>query len=537
MSEPKYVIAYDIGTTGVKTCVFSISDKIELLAAASEGYKLYVMPNGGAEQDPDEWWNAMRNSTNIVMKKSKINKENITGISFCSQMQGVVLVDKDAKAVRRAFSYMDQRATNELRDGMGGGIQIAGGNAVKVVKSLMYTGAAPLSVKDPIWKYKWTQKNEPENFKKVYKWLDVKEYLIARMTGEFVMTHDSAFSTMICDIKKKTWSEEMCRMLGVNMEHLAKIVKSTDKVGELSEKAAEELGLAEGTAVFGGGGDASLIGVGAGSVELGDTHIYQGTSGWVSTVVDKSIVDTNSMIAAIVGAKDGYYNYFAELETAGKCVEWVKDHLALDEIDVYLDKSHNLKRSKGDMETVYTNLFEYMAAVINEVPAGSNGVIFTPWLHGNRCPFEDPNARGMFFNISLDTGKSEMIRAVYEGVCFHLRWFLETEDKKIKTSDTIRFVGGGALSDVTCQILADCTGRTVETVDSPQNIGAVGAAIVIAVGTGIIDDITDAKKFIPASKTFKPNFAHKAVYDRNYKVYKNLYKSNKDNFADLNGQS
>ena len=129
-----------------------------------------------------------------------------------------------------------------------------------------------------------------------------------------------------------------------------------------------------------------------------------------------------------------------------------------------------------------------------------------------------------------------MIRAVYEGVCFHLRWFLETEDKKIKTSNTIRFVGGGALSDVTCQILADCTGRTVETVESPQNIGSVGAAIVIAVGTGIINDITDAKKLIPASKTFKPNFAHKAVYDRNYKVYTNLYKSNKENFAILNGQ-
>lgn len=176
-----------------------------------------------------------------------------------------------------------------------------------------------------------------------------------------------------------------------------------------------------------------------------------------------------------------------------------------------------------------------MAAVINDVPAGSNGVIFTPWLHGNRCPFEDPNARGMFFNISLDTGKSEMIRAVYEGVCFHLRWFLETQDKKIKTSNTVRFVGGGALSDVTCQILADCTGRTVETVDSPQNIGAVGAAIVIAVGTGIIGDITEAKKLIPAAKTFKPNYAHRAVYDRNYEAYVNLYKSNKKIFALLNG--
>lgn len=537
MANPTYVIAYDIGTTGVKTCVFSITDKIELLASQSEGYKLYVMPNGGAEQDPDEWWEAMRSSTATVMKKSKVKPENISGISFCSQMQGVVLVDKEGKPVHRAFSYMDQRATEEMKACMGGGPQIAGGNVVKVLKSLKATGAAPLSVKDPVWKYKWVEAHEPENFKRVYKWLDVKEYLISRMTGEFVMTHDSAFSTMIYDIHKKTWSDTMCKMIGVNPDHLAKIVKSTDKVGELTEKAASDLGLATGTAVFGGGGDASLIGVGAGAVELGDTHIYQGTSGWVSTVIDKSVVDTNSMIAGVVGAKDGYYNYFAELETAGKCVEWVKDHLALDEIDIYLDKSHNLKRGKGDYEKVYANLYDYMMAVVDTVPAGSNGVIFTPWLHGNRCPFEDPNSRGMFFNISLDTGKSELIRAVVEGVCFHLRWFIETEDKKIKTSEKIRFVGGGALSDITCQILADITGRTIETVESPQNIGSVGAAIVIAVGTGILNDITEAKKLIPASKTFRPNFANKPVYDRNFKAYTNLYKANKENFAILNGNN
>lgn len=133
------------------------------------------------------------------------------------------------------------------------------------------------------------------------------------MTGEFVMTQDSAFASMLYDIHKKCWSEEMCKIYGINPKHLAKIVKCTDKVGELSKKAADELELEPGTAVFGGGGDASLIGVGAGSVDLGDTHVYSGTSGWVSTVVDKSVVDTSAMIAAIVGARDGYYNYLQSL--------------------------------------------------------------------------------------------------------------------------------------------------------------------------------------------------------------------------------
>lgn len=529
----KYVISYDIGTTGVKTCLFEIDSAITLISAAMEGYKLYIMPDGGAEQDPDEWWSAICSTTKTVFSKCDIKPEQIEGISFCSQMQGLVLVDKDGVPVHRAFSYMDQRAKKQLKEGIAYGFKIAGANITKLIPSLLITGAVALSVKDPVWKYQWVRENEPENFKRVYKWLDVKEYIISRMTDRFVMTRDSAFATLLYDIRKghEGWSKKICKILNVNPDHLAEIVECTDKVGGLTAKAAQELGLKPGTAVFGGGGDASLIGVGAGSVELGETHIYSGTSGWVSTVVDKSVVDTSAMIAAVLGAQKDRFNYFAELETAGKCLEWVKDHLALDEIGIFLQKTHVAESP----ETVYTNLYDYLSKVIDEIPAGSSGVIFTPWLHGNRCPFEDPNARGMFFNVSLDVGKTELIRSVIEGVCFHLRWFLETEDKKIQTSSVVRFVGGGALSDVTCQILADITGRTVETVDSPQNVGAVGAAVIMAVGLGVLDDISHAKKLIPAKKTFVPNAKNKDVYDRNFAVYKTLYKNNKEAFKALNG--
>jgi len=527
-----YALAYDIGTTGVKTCLFEIDDGIKLIASAIEGYELYVYPDGGAEQDPNEWWSAMCSTTKKLIKSSKIKPEKIDGISFCSQMQGLVLVDKDGMPVRRAMSYMDQRAKKEIKKYMAYGPQIAGGNIPKVLKCLQITSAAPVSVKDPVYKYLWVRENEPENFRRVHKWLDVKEALIARMTGEFIMTEDSAFATLIYDIRKgkRCWSPELCKMLNVDMNHLAKIIKCTDKVGGLTEEAAKQLGLAAGTPVYGGGGDASLIGVGAGSVGLHDTHIYMGTSGWVSTVVDKNMVDTMAMIASTVGARPGYYNYFAELETAGKCLEWVKDHLALDEIGVYLKKTHVAE----DMESKYTNLYQYMSAVTMSVPAGSNGVIFTPWLHGNRCPFEDPNAKGMFFNISLETGKSELIRSVAEGVCMHMRWMLETQEKKTETSGVIRFVGGGALSDSTSQILADCLGRTIETVESPQNVGSVGAAVVVAVGLGIIKDVSESGKLIKADKIFKPNPANKAAYDKNFAVYKQLYKTNKENFKLIN---
>ena len=527
-----YVIAYDIGTTGVKTCVFRISETIELLGGVSEGYELYILPGGGAEQEPQEWWDAMCSSTRKALAEAGIAASQIEGISFCSQMQGLVAVDQAGMPLRRAFSYMDQRAEEELKKGMQFGLQVAGANVFRLLKSLSKTGAAALSVKDPVWKYKWIESHEPAVFASMYKWLDVKEALIARMTGRCVMTTDSAFATLLYDIHKKDWSREIADMLGVKWTHLPEIVPCTAQVGELRQQQAEELGLVAGIPVYGGGGDASLVGVGAGAVALGDTHVYSGTSGWVSTVVDKSIVDAGAMVAAIVGAQDGLYNYFAEQETAGKCVEWVKDHLALDEINVYLNH-HDLDLKHGDRETVHTNLYDYLMAVISEAPIGAGGVIFTPWLHGNRCPFEDPNARGVYFGISLETGKTELVRAVVEGVIYHLRWLLETQEKKTATSLVIRFVGGGALSDVLCQMLADCLGRTVETVASPQNVGAVGAAALVAVGKEIIPSLQDAKRLIPAVKTFKPDAEHKKQYDKFYAVYKKIYAANKKLFKEL----
>ncbi len=529
---PVRIIAYDVGTTGIKTCVFEISDKIKLLASAMEGYELYVMDNGGIEQEPYRWWEAMCNTTRKVLEEYQISAESIDGVSFCSQMQGLVLVDREGKPVRRAMSYMDQRAREELKQGMAYGIEIAGVNIIKLLKSLSITGAVAASVKDPIWKYKWVEKHEPEVFQKVYKWLDVKEYLICRCTGEFVMTPDSAFASLLYDTRKgkEGFSTEICKMLGVHMEHLPKIIQCTDMAGQITQEAARELLLKEGTPVFGGGGDASLIGVGAGSVNPGDTHIYSGTSGWVSTVVEKQAVDVTSMIAAIVGADKGRFNYFAELETAGKCLEWVRDHLALDEIDIYLEK----KNVSDSQEAIYKSLYDYMMHAIKNVPAGSNGVIFTPWLHGNRCPFEDSNARGMFFNISLETGKTELIHAVLEGICYHLRWQLEASGRKVKTSEVIRFVGGGALAPLTCQMLSDMLGREIETVDNPQNAGSVGAALLAAVGLGITGSLSEARKLITVNRRFIPNKANTEVYNKYYKVFKALYSKNKSNFKYLN---
>lgn len=522
----QYIVAYDFGTTGVKTCLFSIDGGIRMEASAYAPYGLYILPDGGAEQDADEWWAAMCSTTRAAFEKTSVRPEQVTGISFCSQMQGMALVDEHVNALRRPMSYMDQRACQTH------GLTISGVNAGMMLRSLAATHAASTSVKDPLWKYKWVQAHEPEVFQKAHKWLDVKEYLIARCTGEFVMTRDSAYSTFLYDTRPghEGWNEGLCKMYGVEPRHLPRIIECRNVAGTLTAKAAAELGLCEGTPVYGGGGDATLIGVGAGATEVGQTHIYSGTSGWVGTVMDHQAVDVAAMMAGIVGAEPGKYNYFAEMETAGKCFEWVKDHLVLDEVNVYLAKT-NVAESR---ETVYESLYDYMSDTVAKVAPGSGGVIFTPWLHGNRCPFEDAAAAGLFFNLRLETGKAQMLRAVLEGICFHLRWMLEVQEKRTKTSDPIRFVGGGALSLVTCQMLADITGRTIETVENTKDVGAIGAAMLAAVGSGAFASLSDAAKLVAVNGTYRPDPLTKAVYDRNFRVFRKLYAANKENFAILN---
>ena len=516
-----YYIGVDLGTSAVKLILMDKEGNV--VKTVSREYPLYFPKPGWSEQNPSDWYeNAVEGIKELT---DGVDAAQVAGISFGGQMHGLVILDKDNEVIRPAILWNDGRTTKEC-DYLNN--TIGKDKIAEYTANIAFAGfTAP--------KILWLRENEPENFKKIYKWLDIKEYLILRASGEFVMTQDSAFGTLLYDTRKghEGWCKPVCDMVGVKMEHLAPIKKSTEKVGEVTESAAKELGLAPGTAVYGGGGDASLIGVGAGATEVGDTHIYSGTSGWVGTVVEKQTVDTGAMIAAIVGADPDTFNYFAELETSNKCVGWVKDHLALDEIGVFLKKYGNAADS---LEQTEFNLYDYLEEVIDTVPAGSNGVVFTPWLHGNRCPFEDPNAAGMFFNIRLETGKTELIRSVVEGICFHMKWMYERQGLKVKTSDAVRFCGGGALGETTCQILSDILEKDVVVVESPQNIGAVGAAACIAVGMGLVNSMKDVKKLIPVKTTYHPNTANRAAYERNFKVFKNLYKCNKQNFAILNGQ-
>ncbi|MBR6403988.1 MAG: FGGY-family carbohydrate kinase [Eubacterium sp.] len=527
-----YIIIYDFGTSSLKTCLFEIDTNIRLVASSSGSYGLYISDDGGAEQDTEEWWDTICSTTRDIIIASEVKPDEIEGMAFCSQMQGTVLVDEKGNALRRPMNYLDQKGVREYKDCMGSGlVKVSGCNLYKLVRNLLVNYAGSTSAKDPIWKYKWVENNEPEIFNKVYKWLDINDYLVARCTGRVMRTADSAFATFLYDTRKgkEGWNKGLLNMYKVNPEHMPDIIECTDIAGYLTGKAAKELGLIEGIPVFGGGGDTTFVNIGAGCTKPGDTHIYVGTSGWVSTFMDYQTVDINAMITGVLSAKKGYYNYYAELETAGKCFEWVINHVALDEVGVYLDKI-----PITDVESKYISIYDYISEEISKVPPGANGVIFTPWMHGNRCPFEDSNAGGIFFNIKIENSKRDMLRAVLEGICYHLRWLLECEEDKVKTSETIRFVGGGALSCVTCQMLADITGRPIETVNNTQEVGAIGTALVVAAGIRGDDVFELAKQLIKPNHTYRPNPKNMEAYERGFKVFKKLYKSNKNSFKTLN---
>ena len=198
-----YIIIYDFGTSSVKTCLFQINSQIHLIAGASAGYSLIISDNGGAEQDVEEWWAALCSTTRDLLKKSGVKPSEIEGMAFCSQMQGAVFVDENGNALRRPMNYLDQKGFKEYKECMGSGIiKVSGCSLYKLVRNLLVNFAGSTSAKDPVWKYKWVENNEPEVFKKIYKWLDIGDYLVSRCTGRIVRTADTAFATFLYDTRK-----------------------------------------------------------------------------------------------------------------------------------------------------------------------------------------------------------------------------------------------------------------------------------------------------------------------------------------------
>lgn len=513
------LIALDLGTSAVKACIFQLDTGIEMLGHCTVEISLHVPHVGYAEHDPEEAWESLCRAIRILLEKCGIEKEEIELVSVCSQAQCVVMTDRNGKAVAPIYNSQDARATDSFKRYFSHGIQVSELNLLKVIRCYLASGFMPGSSKDPVYKYKWAEDHLPEVYEKTDKWLDFKDYMICRLTGEFATTKDNAHAYCVYNSRenKGNWSKPIAKIFQIDMKKLPKVVESTDIVGVVTEQAAEQTGLAVGTPVIGGVIDTTGVQYGSGAVDVGETMIYWGTSGWVGTVIDSMKIDVFTKMGALITAEENKYDYYANLDSAGISYQWLLKHIVRD------DGILGVESDKDDNE-----IYERLNAVLQEVPAGADGLLFAPWITGCRAPMEASDIGGMLVNIKNSMDKKYLVKAVVEGICYHYRLLMEAGARKVGYKKSIRFVGGGANSDQISQILADITGCVVEVPDHPQHAGAVGAAIVgfykMNPTAGSLAEMAHRQK---ATKSFSPDPDRKQMYDRYYAVYKQLYRQNK----------
>jgi xylulokinase len=320
------------------------------------------------------------------------------------------------------------------------------------------------------------------------------------------------------DLKKKTWLKGVFRYVGLDPEKLPPLVRPIDQVGVLSREASSEFGLLEGTPVMAGAGDAPCAAVGSGAVGEGEGHVYLGTSGWVAVVTEHT--PRGKCGAATIHSADPDKAFlFAEMETAGACLQWMGDELYASE----------------KMDPQITDVYAFMDEKIADIPPGSDYLIFTPGMCGERAPIGDCNVRSSFLNLSAGHTRENMLRAVYEGVAYNIRWIVEIVDRQFKFPlPRLRVVGGGARSAPWMQILADVTQRKVEAVRNPQEAGAIGAALVAAIGLGIYPSFETLKNVVKVEMILEPQEENREIYNSLFHSYQDAYGSLKGFYRRLN---
>lgn len=496
-----HILAIDLGSSHLKCALYQ--PDLRLVAHVTEAIALHV-EGARVENEPEDWWQAICRCVRALLREAGLTASAVSAMSFCAQMQSVVLVDRELQAVRRSIGFLDTRATALFAANMQRGWpKIAGVDATKVLQSVYATNIAPASPKDAIWKVRWLQKHEPGSFARAHLWLDAKDYLVARCTGRAVTTADSAHLTCLYTFNGEAsrYSPALCRLYGIDPRLLPEVVAGNRVIGGLLPVAAAELGLAPGTPVVPGGGDISCVALGTGAVASGDTHVYLGTSAWVAQSTRRRKLDTSHFMGTVRTCLPNDYLYLGELETAGLCLSWAAGLLA---------EPGQVAHDPAALE-----------AEALHSPPGARGLCFTPWLHGSRSPNEDPFARGAFLNLGLTHQRSDLIRAVFEGVALHLGWILQALEAKLPVGGGLRFVGGGANSTLWGQILADVTGKTIETLDAPQLCGARGAASLA---------VSAAQPPLAPVQTFAPIPANQPLYRARLELMQRVYRANRPLF-------
>lgn len=503
----EYILSHDIGTSSDKAVLVTFEG--EVAATCSEPYPTYYPNPAWVEQAPADYWKAVCETSRRIVDENGIEPGDIKGIVFSTQAQGVIPVDRDGKVLYNNITWVDGRAQLQAEHIM----KKVGGK--KIFTALAGT---PIMGKDCIAEITWLKEERPEIYEKTHLILDVNGYLKFKCTGKMV-TELSGASSYGLDLKKKTWLS-VFPLVGIDMKRLPPLVCSTDIVGGLTAEAASECGLAAGTPVFGGCDDVQSAVVGSGMCRDGDVHIYLGTSAWVCAT--SKTADKFKHGAAAIQSADKEMNLIAGItESAGANIQWICDQFFRHEKEEYGDDG----------------IFAYMDEVVKDIPAGSDHLICTPWMLGERCPVSSTTTRATLFNVTMVHTREHLMRSVYEGIGYNLRWVLENykADYGFGCND-FRIIGGGALDKVWMQIIADITGKSFSVVKDPRNAGAVGAAMVALIGLGHIKSFADTREFVKIDKRYDPDPANKAIYDKLFADYKEIYYSLSKAYEKANGQ-
>jgi xylulokinase len=521
--KSRYILAVDHGTSGCKAALVTAEGWV--IDFESHPTPIYFLPGGGAEQDPDDWWNAFMTASAKLLRRHREKSQLVEAICVSSTFSSTVAVGRDGRHLMNSITWMDSRGAPYIRDIAGGFPSIQGYGLGKVIRWIRTTGGGPsLSGKDDIAHVLLIKHEYPEIYEKTYKFIGSKDYLNLRLTGECAATHDSImlfWLTDIRDINNIRYCEPLIKLLGIDRDKLPPLVKSIDTIGTVRPDVAGKLGLKRDVYVIGGSPDHQSALVGSGAVRDYEGHLYIGTSSWIECIVPFKKTDMMHSIASLPTAIPGKYQCINEQDIAGGALTFLLNN-------IIFHKSHFYQARKPK------NQYERLDDTVTTVPAGSNKLIFTPWLNGERTPIDSTTLRGVLYNISMTTTSDHILRSVLEGVAYNTRWSLQyTEKFTGRKLDTISIIGGGAQSDAWCQIFADVLQRRIRRVKEPIQANARGAALIASVGLKHIA-FDDIPSLIEYDAVFSPDNAHTALYDELFTEFVNIYRKNHSIFSRLN---
>jgi xylulokinase len=517
------VLSIDLGTSGMKVALITTHGQV--LGWESQPIGLHLTPDGGAEQVPDEWWQAFLSAAQRLIARNLVPRETIRAMCCSTQGEGTVPVDRDGNALMNCILWMDMRGAPYLRKQARGLINVAGADATKLLRWIRLTGGMPsMTGKDPAAHMLLVREKFPEVYEHTYKFLNVLDYLNLRLTGRFAATFDSILTSWVTDNRKPNgirYHDALIKASGIDADKFPEIVSCTTVLGNLKSEVAEALGLSADVKVVAGAIDNTAAAIGTGAVNDFMPHLYIGTSSWIAAHVPFKKTDIGSSLASVPCALPDRYLLTALQATAGGNLNFLRDNVLYHK-DELLQEAH------------MPDVFKIMDQIAARVPAGSNGVIYTPWIWGERAPVEDRNLRAGLYNISLNNNREDIIRAFLEGVAFNTRWLLKPVEKFMGRSvPQINLAGGGGNSDVWCQIFADVLNVKVRQVKDPIQANARGAAFIAGVGLGSIG-FGDVPQLVKFKHTYQPTPQHRAVYDDRYEVFVEIYRQMKGVYRKLN---